>query len=150
MLTVGWNSLHSLLCILLILACQNPDILFSEKTLREFPGSPVVKTLHFHGQGSRFKLREQRSHKLRGMATHVHKVSNENLPWIIPNPTSAHHTEPSRLTNDLGGDGGQCEERGHFLLVDPLALSSPSERVDEHQQVLRSRCYGTTTAPKSQ
>ena len=29
MLTVGWNSLHSLLCILLILACQNPDILFS-------------------------------------------------------------------------------------------------------------------------
>ena len=81
--------------------------------------------------------------------THTHTYT-KSYPGRTSPGSLPHRAEPSRLTNDLGGDGGQCEQRGHFLLVDPLALSFPSERVDEHQQVLRPRCYGTTTAPKSQ
>lgn len=42
------------------------------------------------------------------------------------------------LTDDLGGDGSQGEQRCHFFFIDGLALTFPSERVDKYQQVLWS------------
>ena len=101
------------------LTCSSAQEMSDETLNREFPGSPVVKILHFHGWGPGFNpFQELRSHKPCGSE---YKQTNKQKDWIAVCQEPSWTYGPQNSSRELGAHNTKHKTiQESLLLLDPL------------------------------